>query len=100
MGKTGGGHINHQNNQKSKRTFNLSRSHPQEIKAVGSPPIRVYFFLGNFSAPMSLPRSLTLRTRSIAPRTFWSGVAVPRSKSCTTVMVVLHLVASSFCVIL
>ena len=62
----------------------------------------VYFlaasFLGNLGWPMSLPRSLTLSTRSRLPRTFWSGVAVPRSKSATTVGVVLHLVASSFCV--
>lgn len=47
---------------------------------------------------MSLPLSLTLRTLSRLPRTFWSGVAVPRSKSAMTVGVVLHLVASSFCV--
>lgn len=33
-------------------------------------------------------------------RTFWSGVAVPRSKSAITEGVVLHFVARSFCVIL
>lgn len=49
---------------------------------------------------MSLPLSLTLRTRSIAARTFWSGAAEPRSNSATTVWVVLHLVARSFWVIL
>lgn len=59
-----------------------------------------FFFLANFSFPISAPRSLTLRTRSIFERTFWSGVAEPRSKSCTTATVVLHFVASSFCVIL
>jgi len=33
-------------------------------------------------------------------RIFWSGAAVPRSKSATMDCVVLHLVARSFCVIL
>jgi hypothetical protein len=56
--------------------------------------------LGNLGWPMSLPRSLTLSTRSMALRIFWSGVALPRSKSATTDCVVLHLVARSFWVIL
>jgi hypothetical protein len=34
----------------------------------------------------------------MAESTFWSGAAVPRSKSATMVGVVLHLAASSFCV--
>lgn len=63
-------------------------------------PAHFLALLGNLGAPTSLPRSLTLRTRSMALRTFWSGAALPRSKSATTPWVVLHLVARSFCVIL
>lgn len=76
----------------------LPQSHSRRDKDHGLNPI--YFFLGNFSEPMSEPRSLMFSTRSMDPRTFWSGAAVPRSKSWTMVMVVLHLVASSFWVIL
>lgn len=49
---------------------------------------------------MSDPLSLTLSTLSMALRTFWSGLAVPRSKSPMTAGVVLQRVARSFCVIL
>ncbi len=60
----------------------------------------LYFPLDlNLGSPMPWPRSLTLRTRSMALRTFWSGTAVPRSNSATTPAVVLHRVARSFCVI-
>jgi len=34
----------------------------------------------------------------MVPSSFWSGVALPRSKSAMTVGVVLHFVARSFCV--
>jgi len=57
------------------------------------------FFFPNFGCPILSPRSTTLSTLSIVPSSFWSGVAEPRSKSAMTVGVVLHLVASSFCVI-
>jgi hypothetical protein len=65
-------------------------------------PLRIvlyHFFGGNLGSPIPVPLSLTPRTLSIAPSTFWSGAAVPLSKSCTIVTVVLHLVARSFCVI-
>ena len=59
----------------------------------------IYFFLGpNRGAPISLPLNLMPKTLSIDANTFWSGTAVPRSKSATIVGVVLHLVARSFCV--
>jgi hypothetical protein len=58
----------------------------------------VYFFFGNFGSPILSPRRMTLSTLSIVPSSFWSGAAVPRSMSATTVGVVLHLVARSFCV--
>jgi hypothetical protein len=75
-------------------------------RAASSPPFQPaerdvrHFFFANLGAPISDPRSLMLSTLSMAPRTFWSGVAVPRSKSATTEAVVLHRVARSFCVIL
>ena len=47
---------------------------------------------------MSDPLSLMPSTLSMALMTFWSGGAVPRSKSWTMVTVVLHFVARSFCV--
>ena len=60
-----------------------------------------YFALPlNLGSPMPWPRNLTLRTRSMALSTFWSGTAVPRSNSATTPVDVLHFVARSFCVIL
>ena len=46
------------------------RTEETETKVAGSPRTTIYFFLGNFSAPMSEPRSLTFSTRSMAPRTF------------------------------
>jgi hypothetical protein len=57
------------------------------------------FFGGNFGSPIPVPLSLIPSTLSMAPSTFWSGAAVPLSKSWTTVTVVLHFVARSFCVI-
>ena len=54
------------------------------------------FFFGNLTSPILSPLSTTLRTLSIVPSSFWSGAAVPRSKSATIVGVVLHLVARSF----
>lgn len=60
----------------------------------------LYFFGANRGSPIPLPLSFIPSTLSIAPSTFWSGGAVPRSKSCMIETVVLHLVARSFCVIL
>jgi hypothetical protein len=61
----------------------------------------VYFFFGpNLGAPISLPLNLMPRTLSMLARIFWSGAAVPLSKSATMLAVVLHLVARSFWVIL
>jgi hypothetical protein len=74
-----------------------SRQLPHPIKRF-SP--HYHFFGGNFGSPIPLPLSLIPSTLSMAPRTFWSGAAVPLSKSWTTVTVVLHFVARSFCVIL
>lgn len=59
-----------------------------------------YFLFGNLGWPMPVPRSFTFRTLSMAPSTFWSGAASPRSKLATMVGVVLHFVARSFWVIL
>lgn len=57
-----------------------------------------FFLLGNLGCPILSPRRMTLSTRSMLPSSFWSGVAVPRSKSAMMVGVLLHFVARSFCV--
>ena len=77
------------------------------FRSLGHPPhlqsktlhLPHFFFGGNLGFPISLPRNLTPSTLSMLDSTFWSGVAVPRSKSATMLCVVLHRVARSFCVI-
>lgn len=56
------------------------------------------YFFPNLASPIFSPLSTTFSTLSMAPSTFWSGAAVPLSKSATIVGVVLHFVARSFCV--
>ena len=72
---------------------------PCLMPSIATKEVIPYFFGGNLGSPIPLPLSLTPSTLSIAPSTFWSGAAVPLSKSCTIVTVVLHFVARSFCVI-
>lgn len=61
------------------------------------PPLAASFFLGNLSWPISWPLSLTFKTRSMAERSFWSGMASPFSYDDMTLAVVLQRVARSFC---
>lgn len=62
---------------------------------------QIYFLGANRGLPISssLPRSLMLRMRSMAARTFWSGGARPCSICWTMAAVVLHFLASSSCFI-
>lgn len=85
-----------------------SNSLPQKKKQQARPRSAYFLlagalslFLGpNFGCPICEPDRCTFNTRDIALRAFWSGWPLPFSSPWMTVGMVLHLAASSFCVIL
>lgn len=83
----------------------LSMDNSRSIMASPHAPIHAslpfnipYFFAGNFGCPILSPLNITFSTLSIFPSTFWSGVAVPRSKSATIVAMCSYKLVDDHCV--